>query len=57
MSWYIKEKLFSQADSMERDATLEDMSKFLTLWNCVCGTCIVCIACLEVTKKIYEEEE
>ena len=53
MSWYLEEKLFRGVGN----ATLQDMSKFLTLWNCVCGTCIVCEACLAVLAKQHEEEE
>jgi len=52
MIWYIEEKLFHG----EGNATLEDMRKFLILWNCVCGTCIVCEACFAVAYKCEEEE-
>ena len=53
MSWYLEEKLFDG----KSNATLQDMSKFLTLWNCVCGICIVCQACIDVGDKLREEEE
>ena len=57
MSWYLEEKLFSIAEARDRNATLQDMHKFLTLWNCVCGTCILCEACIAVAYKLNEEEE
>ena len=56
MSWYLEEKLFSLTESSHRNANLQDMKKFLTLWNCLCGICVVCKACLEVADLIEEEE-
>lgn len=53
MSWYIEEKL--QIENRNQ-ATLTEMRKFLTLWECVCGTCPVCIACLDVATQLEEEE-
>ena len=53
MMWYIEEKIFKG----ESNATLQDMHKFLILWHCVCGTCILCEACIEVVKKLKDEEE
>jgi len=38
-------------------ATLQEQKNFLTLWDCICGTCFVCEACLQVVYKIREEEE
>ena len=54
MSWYVEEKL--QIENTNQ-ATLTEMRNFLTLWGCICGTCPVCIACLEVVRLIQEEEE
>ncbi len=53
MSWYLEEKIFKG----EGNATLQDMHKFLTLWNCVCGVCILCEACIAIAHKLREEEE
>jgi hypothetical protein len=39
------------------EASLKEQQKFLTNWPCVCGTCLICIACLEVAYKIIEGEE
>ena len=38
-------------------ATLLEMQIFLTMWNCICGTCVVCNACLEVVRLIKEKEQ
>jgi len=38
-------------------ATLQEQKNFLTLWECICGTCFVCKACLQVVKKLQSEEE
>ena len=54
MSWYVMERLKVENTNQ---ATLEEMQQFLTLWNCVCGTCPVCKACLEVVHLQYIEEE
>ncbi len=37
-------------------ATLQQMKDFLVKWECVCGTCPVCEACLKVV-RLEEEEE
>ncbi len=54
MSWFIEEKL-KVVDT--NNATIQEMRNFLTLWNCVCGTCIVCEACITVAHTFPEEEE
>ena len=54
MSWYIEEKLKMKD---RNKATIQEMRKFLTLWDCVCGTCIVCSACIAVVEKLRDEEE
>lgn len=38
-------------------STLQEQQQFLQLWECICGTCFVCIACLQVVKAVMEEEE
>ena len=38
-------------------STLQEQQQFLELWNCICGTCPVCIACLEVVELTFGEEE
>ena len=54
MSWYIEEKLQLKD---RNNATIQEMRNFMTLWECVCGTCIVCEACISVVEKLREEEE
>ena len=54
MSWYIEEKLKIENTNQ---ATLEEMKKFLTLWDCICGTCPVCLACLKVHQDFGDGEE
>lgn len=54
MSWYILEKL--QIDDRNQ-ATLEEMYKFTTLWECICGTCILCQACIDVAHAINSQDE
>ena len=54
MSWYIEEKLKIKNTNQ---ATLEEMKKFLTLWDCICGTCPVCLVCLEVHDNFGDGEE
>jgi len=39
------------------NCTTKDMHDFLFKWECMCGTCILCEACLQVYKKLQEEEE
>lgn len=38
-------------------STLQEQQRFLELWNCICGTCPVCVACIEVINKLAELEE
>ena len=54
MSWYILEKL--KVDNTNQ-ATLQEMYKFTTLWECICGTCILCEACIAVVNALHIQDE